>query len=512
MMPSAKPLETGVLLKGRYAVERELGRGGFALTYLARDQQLHGRRVVIKVLLDNAGAGSWFENKFAQELQALSRIDHPGVVAPLDSGRLEDGSPYLVMQFVDGRTLRALMSEGPIPLDRVAEIIRQVGQALAAVHGHSVYHRDLKPDNIMVQASESGDLIVRLIDFGIASVLDAGSQTSVHTQVVGSLHYMAPEQLEGRATQTTDIYAAAVLAYELVTGVRPFAAEHPVELSRLQRAGVSVPPRKLRPGLSKNAEDLILRGLAVEPRSRPANAGIWAGQLAQALTQPAEAPARRTYVPWIIAAAIVLVLAGAAGIRYFSHRHARPEPTPPVPLVSSLPARPMAERRIDFGLLVRGSGAEPRLVRATLVSLGRRERFRVQLVPSDGGHVYLFSEEAAGAGPLNILFPSPTANGGSSFVAAAKVLQIPGESWFGLGPNAGRDRLWVVWSRSAEPFLEEVRRWANPRDKGEIGDAAARNSIRELLRSHQVAWRPEGGRLELRTAVDQAAASIDIDH
>src|SRR5215510_13707382 len=131
----------GHVIDERYPIERELGRGGVGAVYLARDRKLHDKRVVIKVLLDKSLQNAWVVQKFQQEKEALARVDHPGVVGILDTGEMPDGAPYLVMQFVDGVTLRSLVQPEGISFERAAEIIRQAGRALTAAHDKGIFHR-----------------------------------------------------------------------------------------------------------------------------------------------------------------------------------------------------------------------------------------------------------------------------------------------------------------------------------------------------------------------------------
>src|SRR3954463_9331614 len=132
-MPAGASL-TGQVLDDRYMIEKELGQGGVGVVYLARDRKLHDKRVVIKILLDKSLDNSWVVQKVQQEKEALARVDHPGVVGILDTGELPDGKPYLVMQFIDGVTLRSQIKPEGMSLDRAAEIIRQTGRALSAAH------------------------------------------------------------------------------------------------------------------------------------------------------------------------------------------------------------------------------------------------------------------------------------------------------------------------------------------------------------------------------------------
>src|SRR5436853_4678127 len=139
-LPQAASL-SGQLLDDRYQIENELGQGGVGVVYLARDRKLHDKRVVIKILLDKSLTNSWVVQKFQQEKEALARVDHPGVVGILDTGELADGKPYLVMQFIDGVTLRSQIKPEGMPLERVAEIMKQIGRALGAAHDRGIFHR-----------------------------------------------------------------------------------------------------------------------------------------------------------------------------------------------------------------------------------------------------------------------------------------------------------------------------------------------------------------------------------
>src|SRR5215831_5770612 len=246
----------GGRLKGRYLVECELGRGGVGVVFLARDERLHGMPVVIKFLLDSAGQNKWLTGKFSQEAEALTRINHPGVVRVIDRDHSDDGRPFFVMEFIKGRPLRSVMNSGLMDLVYVAQITRQIGSALHAAHQQGVFHRDLKPENVMLEQLSSGEEQIKLIDFGIAKVINpqAGNETEVAV-VAGSRQYIAPEQLLSQtASPATDIYALAIIVYEMVTGRLPFNPQAPTHF------------------------------LVMQELMRPQNARIFAEDLAQALT------------------------------------------------------------------------------------------------------------------------------------------------------------------------------------------------------------------------------------
>jgi serine/threonine protein kinase len=290
----------GMMLDGRYLIERELGRGGIGVVYLARDQQLMGKPVVIKILLEQVfktDSDGWVKKKFRQEVEALARIDHPGVVGVLQTGEMPDGRPYLVMQYIEGQNLRSVMKAEGMSLEYVAHIIRQIGQALTNAHDRGIYHRDLKPENIMLQALGEGEDHVKLIDFGVATVKD--SQVAANhatTMIAGTVSYMAPEQLVGKPSAASDIYALGVIAYEMVTGRRPFNPDSPYQLLGLQYEGVRVKPADLRPSLPEQAQAAILKALSYEQEDRQVRARDLGDELARALLAATEGtpPSRAT--------------------------------------------------------------------------------------------------------------------------------------------------------------------------------------------------------------------------
>jgi len=186
----------GTTIDQKYLIERELGHGGMGRVYFARDLTLHSRPVVIKILLEASVKDVYVVKKFRQEVEALARIDHPGVVNVLGSGKLPDGKPYIVMQYVNGVTLRSEIPTEGMELERAAHILKQIGAALEHVHEQKIFHRDLKPDNIMLQSLTGGTELVKVVDFGIAKVKDSVVAPSTVDKVpVGTVLYMSPEQL-----------------------------------------------------------------------------------------------------------------------------------------------------------------------------------------------------------------------------------------------------------------------------------------------------------------------------
>jgi len=315
-------------LKGRYQLVRELGRGGFGVTYLAIDTEVASRKVVVKILRKRRSEDAWSLKKFKGEMEALARIDHPGVVAVVDFGHLEDERPFLVMQYVAGTSLRALIQPGGMPLERMADIVRQAARALTAAHEVGVCHRDLKPENIMVQ-TRSGEEQVKLIDFGIASIKDSDTEPTP-TKIAGTGLYMAPEQFWGESSPASDIYQLGVVAYEMATGIVPFGKSAADGLPQQKMKALRVPPKELRPDLPAAAQDAILRAISPDPCERYPRARDFGDALAAALLggavedvnarpsavstepltpQPIPGNVRRHSRLWLLAAVLALAVA-----------------------------------------------------------------------------------------------------------------------------------------------------------------------------------------------------------
>jgi hypothetical protein len=279
-------LEINTVIGGRYVIEKKLGQGGVGSVYLARDSRLMNKRVVVKLLFrtDN----DWVVRKFHQEREALARVDHPGIVGVLDVGEAPDGAPYIVMQYVDGITLRAALTPEGMALERVTSIVEQVTAALGAAHDRGIIHRDLKPENIMLWANAGSQEQVKIIDFGIAKIRDSliAPETITGSATAGTVLYMSPEQLRGASVAaSSDIYTLGVITYEMVTGRRPFQPETAAHLLEMERAGVRLKPSDLRRSLSAETDRVILKALSFEPTNRHKTAGEFGEHFLRALTE-----------------------------------------------------------------------------------------------------------------------------------------------------------------------------------------------------------------------------------
>jgi tRNA A-37 threonylcarbamoyl transferase component Bud32 len=268
-MSAEKDNLIGKMVEGRYLIESQLGAGGMGAVYIARDLRVLGRTVVVKVLLQESFENQYVVKKFRQEAEALSRVDHPNIVQIMDYGEMDDHHPFLVLQFIDGVNLRTILRPGGVELDRMASLIRQVAYALTAAHEKGILHRDLKPENIMLQMRDGEERAV-VIDFGIAQLQNSViAPKTIVTATAGTIAYMSPEQLSaGSLTTASDTYALGIIAYELLTGQKPFNPKSPFQLLEMQREGLKVMPRSLRADVPEEVERVIVRALAFEPENR----------------------------------------------------------------------------------------------------------------------------------------------------------------------------------------------------------------------------------------------------
>jgi serine/threonine-protein kinase len=264
---STDPL-VGRTLAARYRLVRPLGSGGMALVYLARHVMID-RLSAIKVLRRDLGMSASHRERFLREARAVNRINHPNIVEITDFGE-SDGLVFLVMEYVEGESLLAVLRRGRFPWTRAARVASQVAAALARAHELGVIHRDLKPENVLLSPRGEGDL-VKLTDFGIAKILDAPALT-FGEQRFGTPGYIAPEYVEGApADPGGDLYALGVVLYEMLTGAMPFDARG-AELLAAPLREAPVKPSARADGIPAELEELVLRLVARHPHDRPRDA------------------------------------------------------------------------------------------------------------------------------------------------------------------------------------------------------------------------------------------------
>src|SRR5437764_3838068 len=257
------------LLGGRYQLGEVLGYGGMAEVHRGRDVRM-GREVAIKLLRPDLARDPSFQGRFRREAQAAAALSHPAIVAVYDTGEdHHDGvvTPYIVMEYVEGRTLRdVLASEGRLLPQRALEITAQICAALEQAHRAGIVHRDIKPANVML--TSTGE--VKVMDFGIARAVTGSSSTMTQTAaVIGTAHYLSPEQARGEHVDArSDIYSTGCLLYELVTGAPPFSGDTPVAVAYQHVREDPIPPSAYDQSMPPQVDAVVLKAMAKNPINR----------------------------------------------------------------------------------------------------------------------------------------------------------------------------------------------------------------------------------------------------
>ncbi len=270
---------------GNYQIQRLIGEGGMGKVYLAEHPGI-GRLAAVKVLTPSDAADPQIVSRFITEARAANAIRHPNIVDIYDSGVLEGGTPYIVMEFLDGEALKDALLRGPLPLDDAIDWGCQIAEALAAAHAHEVVHRDLKPDNLILVADPRhlGKKQVKVLDFGIAKLqhrtLDQVHQTRTGS-LLGTPLYMSPEQCMSQKNidARTDIYSLGVILYEMVAGRRPFDGEGVYAVISMHINEPPVSPIAYRPDLPRDLEAIIMQALAKAPADRQESMAVLLSQL-----------------------------------------------------------------------------------------------------------------------------------------------------------------------------------------------------------------------------------------
>ena len=344
-------MKIGQLVANRYEIEGVLGMGGMSTVFRARDNVL-GRRVALKVLHEQHSHDAEYVERFRREARAIARLSHPNIVTVIDRGEF-DGSQYIVFEYVSGANLKELLErEGPLPVELALALAHQAARGLAFAHQHGVVHRDVKPQNVLVD--ENGT--AKVTDFGIARSAGPDEALTLTGTVMGTSDYISPEQASGvRVDERSDQYALGGLLYELLTGEVPYPSENAVTaaMRHLQEPPPSV--RSKRPEVSPRVDELVRRAMAKRPHDRfpaldamvaaleaclaeEAGADATDDGATQILTplvpprrreperhgrgpEPARRPTPRRRPPWApLLAALGVVLLGAGLLAYFVSR------------------------------------------------------------------------------------------------------------------------------------------------------------------------------------------------
>jgi len=272
---------TGELIDGRYQLLRQVANGGMASIYEAIDTRLD-RKVAVKIMHSHLAQDEAFVSRFIKEAKAAAALSHPYIVAVKDQGWNQSGVPavFLVMELIEGHTLREYLNErGRFEIKDAINYLTPILSALAAAHALGIVHRDIKPENILI--SKEGR--IKIADFGLArGELIGSTMTAESSVILGSVSYLSPEQVQrGIADSRSDVYAAGIVAYEMLTGEKPFSAESPIQIAYMH-VNEEIPRlRSKRKEISKDLDDLIASATAKNPDERPRTAGEFLDKLQQ---------------------------------------------------------------------------------------------------------------------------------------------------------------------------------------------------------------------------------------
>jgi serine/threonine protein kinase len=299
---------TGTLLAGRYRTIARVGSGGMATVLLAEDERL-GRRVAVKRL--HAESPENTARRFRREAQLGASLNHPNLVAVYDI-ETDDEGVLIVMEYVEGETLRDAIERGPLDPVRAVEVLRGVAEGLEHAHREGIVHRDVKPANVLL----GRDGRIKLADLGIATAVE-GTRLTMPGTVLGTAAYMAPEQLEGhKPGAAADVYSLAVVAWETLSGRRAYEGRTPMEIAR--RKAEERPPdlREAWPGAPPAAVEVLARAMGADPAARPATPTAFVHELARALDSPVYARHRPERPAWLVplVALLVAVALGAGAL------------------------------------------------------------------------------------------------------------------------------------------------------------------------------------------------------
>ncbi|MBL8151820.1 MAG: serine/threonine protein kinase, partial [Blastocatellia bacterium] len=468
-----------VLLNNRFELKEQFNQGGFGAIWLAEDLQNNRQQVVVKMLIEqnDPSTRKWIEKHFHDEAKALRNINHSGVVGLIDSGYTEDDKPFFVMEYVNGRTLRSEIdaTEGlKGGFQRTARLIKQLGEAVTAAHKVGIYHRDLKPENIML-TEKNGEEVVKLIDFGIATVKQSYDETTKATLFAGSLCYMAPEQVFGEPKKESDIYALGVIAYEMVTGKTPFKPDKEgytqqiLQLVAMQKAGLQIKPKSLCPNLPKVAEQEIIKALSYKPQSRHKEAAEFGDKLSWALLEKPTVEKKTRYIRFAAIAVLILVLFLVISIVINFTKNGKVDTDiKPVHNIHSVGYWAVLQR---YDNKQRPQGSPVRLNSITGQAYANKgDGITLHFVSEENGYVYVFNQSIKAQGKENsniysILFPTPNANNGKANLSAGKEISTVEGLFDGVSEV---EEIWIIWTKEEDLQIQEIITQA---DQGEVKDS-----------------------------------------
>ena len=495
---------------GNYKILEKIGAGGQGTVYKAIDSKL-GRSVVIKVLPAELTAKEANLKRFEREARLASSLDHPNICTIFDLNVI-NGIHFIAMQYIEGRNVRQLVNGRPLGLASALSIAIQVTDALAAAHAQGIIHRDIKAGNVMVTSKGQA----KVLDFGLAKLLDedAARTSGIHhtelTEVgvpYGTATYAAPEQARGgEVDERTDIWSVGVMMYEMIAGAVPFSGattshtivqileKDPVPLSRVGNA----PPelqRIVEKAMAKSVDERYqtAKDMLIDLRSLKKRIDVEV-EIQRTSSPTMSIPAidtqelaRQSGKKRVVMFALIgmaIVTAAIFGVNMWRSSRARSN------IAVTAPAAPATQRTLTYWITVqkfrdKKPFQEPFTIPGEMI-FEEDYQIRLNFSSPQTGHLYILNEgpAATSAPEYNVVFPSPTANNGSSLLAAGQVTQIPDESWLKFDAQQGTEKLWLVFSEDAVPELETLKEFAGPQTQGLITDAARNKVVQNFLTTH----------------------------
>ena len=519
---------------GSYVVLDALGAGGMGEVYLAKDTRLD-RTVALKVLSEDIARDERRMQRFRQEAKIASSLNQPNILTIFEFGEV-DGLTFLATEYIDGETLRESMRQKKLKVAEILDITIQVLAALDAAHEAHIIHRDIKPENVMIRRR---DHLVKVLDFGLAKVsaerkpstftaLESEAATEFKTAphvLMGTVNYMSPEQAQAHAVDVrTDIWSTGVMIYEMVSGVIPFKGptvshtivqileKDPVPLTQFtKRKAPEELQRIVAKALAKNPDERYqtAKDMLIDLRTLKKKLDVEAEihrtssqetPRATVVSDEVERGPQKRRV--LVLALIGMVLATVAIFAFSMWRASRARPSPSV----NPPPVPAEERALTYWITVQkyrnGKPYEKSFTQPGEMIFETDYRIRVNVRSPQPGYLYVLNEgPPEGSAPTEfvLLFPSSTANKGSSFVVADQVVQIPEKSWFRFDQQQGTEKLWFVFAANAVPELDALG-VANPQTIGLIKDPAQNQIIKNFLTTH-AADKPESEKDDKQTTL-----------
>jgi len=499
---------------GSYVILDLLGAGGMGEVYLARDSRLD-RTVALKVLSQDISLDKRRMQRFRQEAKVASSLNQPNILTVFEFGDV-DGLTFIATELIDGETLRDYLRAKRLKLGEILDIVIQVLAALDAAHEARIVHRDIKPENVMIRRR---DHLVKVLDFGLAKPTEkklsrmGGEESEAATAlktapgiVMGTINYMSPEQAQAHEIdERTDIWSTGVTIYEMVAGTMPFSGvtsshtivqileKNPAPLTRVADAPAEL-ERIVAKAMAKNpderyqtAKDMLIDLRALKKRLEvEAEIERTASPIAPDLAVVGDVVDRKRRKKGVLAIALVgtaVVIAAVFGL--YTWRAARVRTTPP----ESTPAVAPTERILTYWITVQkfkdDKPYQDPFTLAGEINFEASYQIRVNVRSPQSGHLYILNEGPSSSLPkLVVLFPSPTANRGSSLLAAGQLAQIPELFWFRFDREQGIEKLWLVFSEAAVPELEAVKEFTNHRQRGVITDTLKNNAVQSFLTTY----------------------------